>query len=96
MSPIAFHAVRLTQRIKNQALRFKTIKLVEEATKQPDLARFTKPITYKPYGPKAPHYGTLSYRRTGKEREIKSGAYLSGQGRQLCWSYALPRERERG
>ena len=41
MSPIARSAVRLTQRIRDSGLRNRTLSLVQEATKQPDLAHFT-------------------------------------------------------
>ncbi|EON65279.1 hypothetical protein W97_04517 [Coniosporium apollinis CBS 100218] len=48
MSPIPRYAVRLTQRIKNSAFRNRTLDLVEEATKQPDLAHFTRAILKNP------------------------------------------------
>ena len=41
MSPIARNLVKHTQRIRDSTLRYKTLKLIEEATKQPGLARFT-------------------------------------------------------
>lgn len=41
MAPIARHAVKFTQRITNGPLRTKTLNLIEEATKRPDLNHFT-------------------------------------------------------
>ncbi|GLB05558.1 hypothetical protein AtubIFM57258_000847 [Aspergillus tubingensis] len=41
MSPIPRHVVKFTQRIRNPAVRNLTLSLIEEATKQPDLAHFT-------------------------------------------------------
>lgn len=42
MAPIARTVVKFTQRIRDQALRYTTLNLIEEATKQPDLAAFTR------------------------------------------------------
>ncbi|UPX16753.1 uncharacterized protein EKO05_0007139 [Ascochyta rabiei] len=41
MSPIAHSAVKFTQRIRDTVLRHKTLNLIHQATKQPDLAHFT-------------------------------------------------------
>jgi hypothetical protein len=41
MSPIARHLVQMTQRIRDATKRNNTLKLIEEATKKPDLAHFT-------------------------------------------------------
>ena len=41
MSPIPRNLVKLTQRIRNPALRNLTLNLIEEASQKPDLSRFT-------------------------------------------------------
>ncbi|KAF2235378.1 hypothetical protein EV356DRAFT_500641 [Viridothelium virens] len=48
MSPIARSMVQFTQRIRNQDVRDKTLKLIEQATQSPELAHFTKAIRRSP------------------------------------------------
>ncbi|PSN59104.1 hypothetical protein BS50DRAFT_605332 [Corynespora cassiicola Philippines] len=48
MSPIARSAVKFTQRIRNSELRNRTLSLIEEATKRPDLAGFTQAVLKNP------------------------------------------------
>ncbi|KAF2875292.1 hypothetical protein BDV95DRAFT_604048 [Massariosphaeria phaeospora] len=48
MSPIARHLVQMTQRIRDTTKRSNTLKLIEEATKKPDLAHFTSAILKNP------------------------------------------------
>ncbi|OAL43435.1 hypothetical protein IQ07DRAFT_605760 [Pyrenochaeta sp. DS3sAY3a] len=44
MSPIARYLIQITQRIKDATKRNNTLKLMEEATKKPELAHFTTAI----------------------------------------------------